>query len=89
MSALAPAILKKGLLAPAILGQIIAVSTRNSKVLNRPMRYLVALPYFYLCTLGLCSKNTQKSKFAFIAKFYLHRSLSWKCDNGYRLACTF
>ena len=36
MGALAPAILKIGLLVPAILGQSNTVSTLNSKVLNRP-----------------------------------------------------
>ena len=37
MGALAPAILKIGLLVPAILGQSNNVSTLNSKVLNRPL----------------------------------------------------
>ena len=37
MGALAPAILKIGLLAPSIVGQSITVSTRNSKVINRPL----------------------------------------------------
>ena len=37
MGALAPGILKIELLAPAILGQSITVSTHKSKFLNRPL----------------------------------------------------
>ena len=39
MGALAPAILKIGLLVPAILGQSNTVSTLNSKVLNTPLQH--------------------------------------------------
>ena len=40
MGALAPGILKIELLAPAILGQSITVSTHKSKFLNRPLYFL-------------------------------------------------
>ena len=74
MGALAPTILKIELLAPAILGQSITISIRNSKVLNRPLRWDIEVK----CSEKTCIKQARKKHLSSLVQKYSSKILELK-----------